>query len=112
LPPSVGNSEIVGKGAGRGRLSEQTLKGGSDEEILEWYFEHGRRSSDEEIGVWNSFLKSGWRDAGSEDLAAAKKDAGWETRDDIQTWVDLHDVDEGRKPGRTEIKKKCWAPRG
>jgi gluconokinase len=45
------------------------------------------------------FLKRGWRDVGSEDLAAAKKDAGWENRDDIQTWVDLHDVDEGRKPG-------------
>ena len=80
-------------------LRDRTLKGGSDEEILEWCFEHGRRSNEEEIEVWNSFiLKRGWRDGGSEDLAAAKKEAGWGNRDDIQTWVDLHDVDEGRKP--------------
>ncbi len=80
-------------------LRDRTLKGGSDEEILEWCFEHGRRSSEEEIEIWNSFiLKRGWRDGGSEDLASAKKEAGWGNRDDIQTWVDLHDVDEGRKP--------------
>jgi hypothetical protein len=27
-----------------------------------------------------------------------KKRAGWENRDDIQTWVDLHDAEEGRRP--------------
>jgi hypothetical protein len=43
-------------------------------------------------------LKRGWRDGGSEELAAVKKQAGLENRDDIQTWVDFHDVDEGRKP--------------
>ena len=86
-------------GVAYNELRDRTLKGGSDEEILEWCFEHGRRSSEEEIEVRNSFiLKRGWRDGGSEDLAAAKKEAGWKNRDDIQTWVDLHDVDEGRKP--------------
>jgi hypothetical protein len=80
-------------------LVERTLQGGSDEEILEWCFECGRRPSEEEIEIWNAFiLKRGWRDAGSADLAAAKKRNGWENRDDIQTWVDLHDVDEGRVP--------------
>ena len=80
-------------------LRERTLKGGSDEEILEWCFEHGRRRTEEEIEIWNSFvLKRGWRDAGSEDLATTKKETGFGDRDDIQTWVDFHDADEGRKP--------------
>ena len=80
-------------------LRERTLKAGSDEEILEWCFEHGRRRTEEEIEIWNSFvLKRGWRDAGSEDLAATKKETGFGDRDDIQTWVDFHDADEGRKP--------------
>lgn len=80
-------------------LANRTLQGGSDDEILEWCFEHGRRPSDEEIEIWNAFiLKRGWRDDGSADLAAAKKRAGWEHRADIQTWVDLHDAEEGRTP--------------
>jgi hypothetical protein len=80
-------------------LVARTLQGGSDDEILEWCFEHGRRPSEEEIEIWNAFiLKRGWRDDGSADLAAAKKRAGWEDRDDIQTWVDLHDAEEGRTP--------------
>ena len=80
-------------------LVDRTLKGGSDEEILEWCFAHGRRPSDEEISVWNAFLrKRGWRDDASEELAESKKEARFGDRDDIQTWVDLHDAEEGRKP--------------
>ena len=80
-------------------LVDRTLKGGSDDEILEWCFEHGRRPNEEEIKIWNAFLlKRGWRDEGSADLQAAKKREGLEDRDDIKTWVDLHDVEEGRTP--------------
>ena len=80
-------------------LVERTLKGGSDEEILDWCFERGRRPSAEEIEIWNAFLlKRGWRDPGSADLEAAKERAGWGNRYDIQTWVDLHDAEEGRTP--------------
>ena len=80
-------------------LAVRTLQGGSDEEILEWCFAKGRRPSEEEIEIWSAFLaKRGWRDAGSEDLQAAKERAGWGNRDDIQTWVDLHDAEEGRTP--------------
>jgi gluconokinase len=83
------------------QLAKRTLEGGTDEEILDWCFVHGRRPSEEEIEIWNAFLaKRGWRDAGSADLQLAKKRYGWGARDDIQTWVDLHDVDEGRTPGR------------
>jgi hypothetical protein len=80
-------------------LVEQTLKGGSDDEILEWCFERGRRPGEEEISIWNAFLtKRGWRDDASEDLQAAKERSGLSDRDDIQTWVDLHDAEEGRLP--------------
>jgi hypothetical protein len=82
-------------------LVTRTLQGGSDEEILEWCFKRGRQASEEEIEVWNAFLvKRGWRDAGSADLAAAKERSGWSDRDDIQAWVDLHEVEEGRTPRR------------
>lgn len=75
----------------------RTLEGGSDEGVIEWCFDRGRRPNEEEIEVWNAFLaKRGWRDAGSADLRAAKERAGWSERDDIQTWIDLHDAEEGR----------------
>ena len=80
-------------------LVDRTLKGGSDEEILEWCFARGRRPSEEEISIWNAFLrKRGWRDEASEELAESKKEAGFGNRDDIQTWLDLHDAEEGRTP--------------
>jgi len=85
-------------------LVERTLKGGSDEEILEWCFERSRRPSDEEISIWNAFLmKRGWRDDASADLQAAKERSGLGDCDDIKTWVDLHDAEEGRKPLATLV---------
>lgn len=85
-------------------LVERTLRGGSDEEILDWCFQRGRRPNAEEIRIWNAFLlKRGWRDEAGADLQAAKKRNGWENRDDIQTWVDLHDVEEGRTPGEYSV---------
>jgi len=78
-------------------LAIRTLQGGSDEEILEWCFARGRKPGEEEVLFWNAFLsKRGWRDEASEDLQAAKQRLGWEDRDDIQTWVDLHEAEEGR----------------
>src|SRR5437016_902465 len=80
-------------------LVARTLEGGSDEEILEWCFSKGRRPSEEEVSVWNAFLrKRGWRDEASEELAESKKEAGFGDRNEIQTWVDLHDAEEGRTP--------------
>ena len=86
-------------GVNYGELVDRTLKSGSDEEILEWCFERGRRPSEEEIKIWNAFLlKRGWRDEASADLKAAKERNGCGNREDIQTWVDLHDAEEGRTP--------------
>jgi len=74
---------------------ERTLQSGSDEEILQWCFQHGRRPSEEEIEIWNAFLiKRGWRDAGSAELAEAKRIRGFTDRDDIQTWFDFLRADE------------------
>src|SRR5205814_8771067 len=50
-------------------LEAETLKGGSDEELLAWAFAHGRQPSEDEIEVWNGFMtKYGWRDAGTQRL--------------------------------------------
>ncbi|MBA3963565.1 MAG: DUF5069 domain-containing protein [Chthoniobacterales bacterium] len=83
-------------------LAIRTLQGGSDEEILEWCFKHGRQPTEEESAIWSAFLcKRGWRDDATADLQAAKQRAGWDKREDIQTWVDLHDAEEGRAPRAT-----------
>jgi hypothetical protein len=37
-------------------LVQRVLTGGSDDEILAWCFEHGRKPSEEEILIFNSFL--------------------------------------------------------
>src|SRR5271169_2216892 len=45
-------------------LEVETLKGGSDESLLEWCFARGRKPSEDEIEVWNGFMtKLGWRDS-------------------------------------------------
>lgn len=80
-------------------LTERTLAGGSDEEILEWCFTTGRRPDAEQVEVWNAFMKKrGWNDPASPGLVQSKTDAGFGHRDDIQTYFDLMDVEEGRKP--------------
>lgn len=74
---------------------DQTLGGGTDEEVLEWCFGHGRRPDEEDILMFNAFLtKRGWRDSFTEALEQMKRDRGFENRTDIQTFFDFHKVDE------------------
>ncbi len=76
-------------------LTEQVLKGGDDQQILDWCFRHGRRPSDEEIEIWNDFMeKRGWRDNSSHGLLETKRKQGFAERADIQTWFDFHRADE------------------
>ena len=76
-------------------LAERVLLGGTDDEILEWCFEHGRRPAAEEVEIWNEFMsKRGWRDSSSEALAKAKRLRGFAHRDDIHTAFDFHLADE------------------
>jgi hypothetical protein len=80
-------------------LRERVLQGGTDEEILNWCFENGRRPNEGDIFVWNCFAsKLGWRDFATPTLEEAKEKAGISDRDDIATIPDLIDFDEGRFP--------------
>lgn len=80
-------------------LRERVLQGGTDEEILEWCFEKGRRLNEGDLFVWNGFAsKLGWRDSITPRLEQRKKEAGIADRDDIVTIPDLIDFDEGRFP--------------
>lgn len=80
-------------------LVERVKQGGKDEELLDWVFSQGRKPSDEEIEVWNDFMrKRGWNDDMSERLVTRKAESGIEARDDIQTFFDYIDIDEGRDP--------------
>jgi hypothetical protein len=70
---------------------------GSDEEIAEWCFQRGRRPGDEQIEIWNAFMeKRGWRDPASALLVKRKTESGFTSRDDIMTFFDYIDADEGR----------------
>src|SRR5207237_8142184 len=45
-------------------IRERVLQGGTDEEILNWSFEHGRRLNEGDLVVWNGFTsKSGSPDS-------------------------------------------------
>jgi gluconokinase len=78
-------------------LSARTLAGGSDKEILEWAFAHGRQPDAEQIEVWNAFLtKRGWRDPATTGFEKSKADAGLADRAEILTFFDLMDAEEGR----------------
>jgi len=72
--------------------------GGEDEDILEWCFTEGRKPSDEEVQMFNDYLrKRGWHDDASQRLIERKKEAGFTNRDDIQCFFDYIDADEGRE---------------
>lgn len=80
-------------------LIDFVLGGHTDEEALEWAFEHGRRPSEEEIEVWNGFMtKRAWNDEVTPILQRRLREGGWEKRRDIQTMFDYIDLDEGRDP--------------
>lgn len=79
-------------------LSARVLQGGSDEEILDWCFETGRRPDAEQIEIFNGFMsKRGWRDAATAGLREQKAAAGLADRVDIETFFDLMDAEEGRE---------------
>jgi hypothetical protein len=81
------------------RLVERVKKNGTDEEILQWCFDNGRRPTGHDIYVWNEFMrKRGWSDEVSEILERRKKEADMSDRSDIQTAFQFIDADEGRFP--------------
>lgn len=77
-------------------LSIRTLEGGSDDEILDWCFAQAGRPNEEQIEVFNAFLtKRGWRDSGSAGLVKSRQEAGFADREDLMTYFDVIDVEEG-----------------
>lgn len=80
-----------------GVLRERVLKGGSDEEILEWCYLNGRRLNEGDLTVWNSFVsKLGWSDFASPLLEEQKEKCGIAERTDIVTIPELIDFEEKR----------------
>lgn len=74
-----------------------TLKGESDEKMLDWAFAKGRKPSVEEIEVWNGFMiKRGWRDSASQRVKVQLKEIGLEP-DTVATMFEFMDLDEGRR---------------
>lgn len=81
------------------QLRELMNEDRSDEEILQWCFAHGRRPPEDEIHIWNEFMrKSGWNDDITETLIRRKKESGMSDRPEIRTMFDYIDADEGRPP--------------
>jgi len=74
----------------------EVLKGGTDEQLLEWAFANGRRPNDEEIEIWNAFMsKRGWRDSGTQRLNERLAEIGLPPGT-VETMFEFIDVDEGR----------------
>ena len=79
------------------QLVERVKQGGTDNEILQWCFSTGRHPSEDEIHIWNEFMrKRGWNDEVSETLKRRKKEAGMAGRSEIETMFTFIDADEGR----------------
>ena len=86
-----------------GRVVERVKQGGSDEEILQWCYDQGRRPTDEDTYVWNEFMrKRGWNDEISDVLKRRKRESGIAGRSEIETMFDYIDADEGRTVKRDQ----------
>jgi gluconokinase len=89
-------------------VRERVRAGESDEQILEWCYQNGRRLTEEEVETWSGFMqKRGWRDEASDRIIFRLKESGLEHRDkEAVTMFDFIDLDEGRTP--PDFKK--WEP--
>ena len=78
-------------------IAEHVKGGASDEETLAWCRARGRQFTDEDAVVWGEFMrKRGRNDVASERLKQRKAESGFSSRDEIQTFFDYIDADEGK----------------
>ena len=78
-------------------LADQVRKGASDEEVHTWAMENGIERSPFEGQWWHSYMVNrGFRDDLAERLASRKQESGMSDREDIQSFMDYIDADEGR----------------
>ena len=79
-------------------VKREVLSGKSDAEVLEWCQKTGRRLTDEQILIYNSFMsKRGWRDDETDGfIPDAIKKYGLKNDGRVMTDFDLIEIDEGR----------------
>ena len=81
-----------------GVLTQRVLKGGTDEEILDWCYTNGRRLNEGDLVVWNAYVsKLGWNDFASSVLDESKQKGGAADRTDLNTIAEWIDFDEKRR---------------
>jgi hypothetical protein len=79
------------------QLVERVSPGGTDEELLQWRFDRGRRPDKDDLYVCNEFMrKRGWNDEVSETLRRRKREAGMPVKSGSQTAFQFIDADEAR----------------
>jgi hypothetical protein len=78
-------------------LVSYVTEGLTDEAILQSCFGMGRRRSEDEVYMWNEFMrKRGWNDELSKTLENEKKKHAMLSRSEIQTVFQFMDADSGR----------------
>jgi gluconokinase len=81
-----------------GVLTQRVLKGGTDEEILDWCYTNGRRLNEGDLTVWNAYVsKLGWNDFASPVLDEAKQKSEATHRTDLNTITEWIDFEEKRR---------------
>lgn len=85
-------------------FEQRVLAGGTDEDLLEWVWTHGRKPSEQEIAQWSkSLLSSGPKDDAArqrfqgrlQDIAT-KRAVPVASLPPVSTWAEVIELDEGR----------------
>jgi len=89
-------------------VKTQVLAGKTDEEVLDWCQTQGRRLSEEQVLIYNSFMsKRGWRDDETDGFIPEMiKQFGLKDDGSLITDFDLIEMDEGR--WYPEMWKDAW----
>ncbi len=79
-------------------VKTEVLSGKSDEQALDWCLANGRRLTEEQVLIYNSFMsKRGWRDDETDGyIPQCVKDYGLKNDGTMLTDFDLIEMDEGR----------------
>ena len=78
-------------------LAELVRAGASDADALKWAKQNGSERPAHEFAWWNAYMRTrGFRDDLSEKLASRIDEAGFGDREEILTFMDYIDADEGR----------------
>ncbi|EDY81720.1 hypothetical protein VDG1235_1338 [Verrucomicrobiia bacterium DG1235] len=86
-------------GISYGEVVEKVEAGATDDEILDWTRSEGVPLNETHVLIWNGFsVKRGWDDDGTPVLDGFKKELGIEDRDDVRSFLDYIEVEEGRRP--------------